>query len=48
MAGELAGTNPFDQPAVEWGKDAAEQLLSGDDTGALDVSMSSLWVGGER
>jgi glucose-6-phosphate isomerase len=46
MAGELAETNPFDQPAVEWAKDAAETLLAGASTTALDVSMSSLRVEG--
>ncbi|MFB6298879.1 MAG: glucose-6-phosphate isomerase [Halobacteriales archaeon] len=28
LAGELMGINPFDQPAVEWGKRATRQLLS--------------------
>jgi glucose-6-phosphate isomerase len=44
MAGELAGTNPFDQPAVEWAKDAAETLLTGGSTASLDVSMPSLRI----
>jgi glucose-6-phosphate isomerase len=46
MAGELAGTNPFDQPAVEWGKQAAQHLLAGDSTAALDVPLPSLRVEG--
>ncbi|MFB6227058.1 MAG: glucose-6-phosphate isomerase [Halobacteriales archaeon] len=32
LAGELAGVDTFDQPAVEWGKDAARDLLGGEDT----------------
>jgi glucose-6-phosphate isomerase len=32
LAGELAGVDPFDQPAVEWGKRAARALLAGEDT----------------
>jgi glucose-6-phosphate isomerase len=34
MAGELWGVNAFDQPAVEWGKTAARDLLEGADTAA--------------
>lgn len=30
MVAELQGVNPFDQPAVEWGKRATRNLLSGD------------------
>jgi glucose-6-phosphate isomerase len=30
LVGELAAIDPFDQPAVEWGKEATERLLSGD------------------
>jgi glucose-6-phosphate isomerase len=32
LAGELRGVDAFDQPAVEWGKDAARELLGGADT----------------
>jgi glucose-6-phosphate isomerase len=32
LAGELADVDAFDQPAVEWGKDAARDLLGGEDT----------------
>jgi glucose-6-phosphate isomerase len=32
LAGELADLNPFDQPAVEWGKRAARALLAGEGT----------------
>ena len=33
-AAEATGTvtDPFGQPAVEWGKEAARELLRGDDT----------------
>jgi glucose-6-phosphate isomerase len=29
LAGELAGVETFDQPAVEWGKNATRGLLGG-------------------
>jgi len=32
LAGELFDVDPFDQPAVEWGKDAARDLLRGEET----------------
>jgi glucose-6-phosphate isomerase len=32
LAGELAGVDTFDQPAVEWGKAATRDLLDGEDT----------------
>ena len=32
MAGELAGVDTFTQPAVEWGKSAARDLLKGEET----------------
>ena len=34
LVGELSGVNAFDQPAVEWGKQAARDLLRGEDTEA--------------
>jgi glucose-6-phosphate isomerase len=34
LAGELAGVNAFDQPAVEWGKEAARDLLAGEELSA--------------
>jgi len=32
MAGELAGVDTFTQPAVEWGKETARDLLQGKET----------------
>jgi glucose-6-phosphate isomerase len=32
MVGELAGVDTFTQPAVEWGKDTARDLLRGEET----------------
>jgi len=32
VAGELSGVNAFDQPAVEWGKQTARELLRGEET----------------
>ena len=32
LAGELMGVDVFDQPAVEWGKDAARELLNEEET----------------
>ncbi|GAB3680839.1 glucose-6-phosphate isomerase [Salinarchaeum chitinilyticum] len=46
LAGELFGVNAFDQPAVEWGKDATRALLRGEETPetrAID-ERESLWI----
>jgi glucose-6-phosphate isomerase len=37
---ELAGIDPFDQPAVEWGKDATRELLAGGDAADLAATDS--------
>ncbi len=46
MAGELLGVNAFDQPAVEWGKRAARELLSGEPTEATRAveHRPRLWI----
>jgi glucose-6-phosphate isomerase len=37
LVGELADVNPFDQPAVEWGKRAARALLAGEETAETEA-----------
>ncbi len=46
MAGELMGVNAFDQPAVEWGKRAARELLGDEPTAATRAvdHRPRLWV----
>ncbi|MEF8852044.1 MAG: glucose-6-phosphate isomerase [Haloarculaceae archaeon] len=38
LAGELAGVETFDQPAVEWGKNATRGLLGGSDAPEADAA----------
>ena len=46
MAGELFEVNAFDQPAVEWGKDATRALLRGEETDSTRAieERESLWI----
>ena len=46
LAGELMGVNAFDQPAVEWGKRAARELLGGESTDATRAveHRPRLWI----
>jgi glucose-6-phosphate isomerase len=37
LAGELAGVETFDQPAVEWAKNATRGLLGGSDAEEADA-----------
>jgi glucose-6-phosphate isomerase len=46
VAGELFGVNAFDQPAVEWGKDATRAQLRGEETAETRAiaERESLWI----
>jgi glucose-6-phosphate isomerase len=46
MAGELLGVNAFDQPAVEWGKQATRDLLAHESTAATRAveHRPRLWI----
>ena len=48
LAGELAGVNTFDQPAVDWGKRAARGLLGGEDVPEADAVGSKTTLRVER